>query len=86
MIGWMEKKRGESMRRTGLGLAATAVFLFGCSSGLQQASQTPGNYRATWKSVPELQDVMDAMVEVNAEILWNAALDEKAPKTGEDWE
>ena len=74
------------MRRTGLGLAATAVFLFGCSSSPPQASQTPGNYRATWKSVPELQDVMDAMVEVNAEILWNAALDENAPKTGEDWE
>ena len=73
-----------------LTLIVTAIFLFGCSTSPQQqgqqAGQTPGNYRATWKSVPELQDVMDAMVEMGAETLWNAALDEHAPKTGEDWE
>ena len=79
------------MRTIGFVLVVTAGFLWGCSNApkqaaAQQATQTPGNYRATWKSVPELQDVMDAMVEVNAETLWNVAIDAQAPKTGEDWE
>ena len=80
------------MRTIGLFFAIT-MLLAGCSTAPQQqeaqqaeASSTPGNYRATWKSVPELQDVMDAMVEVNAEILWNVAIEEKAPKNIDDWE
>ena len=80
------------MRTIGLFVAVT-MLMAGCSSAPQQqeahqaeASSTPGNYRATWKSVPELQDVMDAMVEVNAEILWNVAIEEKAPKNIDDWE
>src|SRR5262245_34985473 len=72
-------------------LAVTGSCLLGCAKLSRQAaaddnSQTPGNYRATWKSEPELQDVMDAMVEVNAEALWNAAIDDKAPKSVDDWE
>lgn len=83
------EKKGEWMRPLGLALTVTALFLLGCSSApqqtAQQASQTPGNYRATWKSVPELQDVMDAMVEVNVEMLWNVGIEENAPKKDDDW-
>jgi cytochrome c556 len=89
-FGGAKKTKGDKMRTIGLVLAAAAVFLLGCSGvpqeQAQESQQTLGNYRATWKSVPELQDVMDAMVEVNAEALWNVAIEEQAPKTGEDWE
>ena len=81
------------MRTIGICFAVTALFFAGCSNAPQQqgtqqaeASSTPGNYRATWKSVPELQDVMDAMIEVNAEALWNVAIEEMAPKNVDDWE
>ena len=87
------------MRTFALALIISTLVIFGCSSGTQQPAQaaepplTPeqialnkkGPYRATWKSEPELKDTMNAMMEDNAEALWNVQLDEHAPKTDDDW-
>ena len=81
------------MRTIEICLAVIVMLLTGCSNAPQQQDaqqaqdpETPGSYRATWTSVPELQDVMDAMVEVNAETLWNVAIEDQAPKSADDWE
>lgn len=73
------------MRYLSWALAGITLILAGCSGTGQQAAQTPGNYRATWKSVPELQEVMDAMVLESAQALWNVGADEYVPKNEEDW-
>jgi len=77
---------------------ATVLLLFGCSSS--QTSQTPQQPQLTaeqkaenrknglpenFVSVPELKDIMDAMVMEQAGILWSVSGPEDAPKDVDGW-
>ena len=76
----------------------TTLMLFGCTSGPQPAAEKPiRKYKPLSKqlkpdgtpldfvSVPELKDVMDAMVMEQADVLWKVSGPEDAPKDDDGW-
>ena len=80
------------MRIVGVTLIVSALLLFGCSSAPEQqqqpaqqpAAQQPGQ-KPEFVSVPEMKDVMDAMVMEQADILWKVTGPEDAPKDDDGW-
>jgi PBP1b-binding outer membrane lipoprotein LpoB len=75
------------MRLFGITLIAVTLLLSNCSTAPEQKAETkaPAGPPATFVSDPDLKDVMAAMIEMDAETIWNIGLDENAPKTDEDW-
>jgi hypothetical protein len=78
---------------------ASALFLNGCSTSPQPA-QTPqqpqlseeakaanraNGFVENFVSVPELKDIMDAMIMEQADILWSITGPEDAPKDVDGW-
>jgi 23S rRNA pseudoU1915 N3-methylase RlmH len=57
----------------------------GCGSAPQTEATETETAPAKFVSVPELKELMATKVELAAEAIWNAALDESAPKTDADW-
>jgi hypothetical protein len=76
------------MRILRMSLIAATLLVVGCGPNRQSANSSsataPTDERVPFVSVPELKDVMCCMVEVFAETLWNAGLDQE-PKTDDDW-
>jgi hypothetical protein len=76
--------------RTAGTLVIGALLLFGCSNAPQQPQQTtqpaaqPGE-KPPFVSVPELKDVMDAMIMEQADVLWTVSGPEDAPKDDDGW-
>ncbi len=75
-----------------------ALLLFGCSNAPQQSAEQPvKKYKPLSKelgpdglpkdfvSVPELKDVMDAMIMEQADVLWKVSGPEDAPKDEDGW-
>src|SRR5262245_22866852 len=83
--------REKRMRMVGITIILSALLLFGCSSAPQQqqpaqtpAAQAPGQ-KPEFVSVPELKDVMEAMVMEQADVLWKVSGPEDAPKDDDGW-
>jgi hypothetical protein len=75
------------MRIVGIASIVSALLLFGCSSGPQQqqaAQQQPAG-KKPFVSVPELKDVMNAMIMEQADMLWAVTGPEDAPKDDDGW-
>lgn len=72
----------------GITLIVGALLLFGCSNAAQQQPfqqpAQPGK-KVPFVSVPELKDVMDAMVMEDADMLWAVTGPEDAPKDDDGW-
>ena len=79
-------------------LIVSALLLFGCSNAPQQSAEQPvKKYRPLSKelgpdglpkdfvSVPELKDVMNAMIMEQADVLWKVSGPEDAPKDDDGW-
>jgi PBP1b-binding outer membrane lipoprotein LpoB len=75
------------MRLFGITLIVITLLLTGCSAAPEQKAEdkAPAGPPATFVSDPDLKDVMAAMIEMDAETIWNIGLDENAPKADEDW-
>jgi hypothetical protein len=86
------------MRIAGITAIVSALLLFGCSNAPQQSAQQPiKKYKPLSKelgpdglpkdfvSVPELKDVMDAMIMEQADVLWKVSGPEDAPKDDDGW-
>ena len=63
------------------------TLAFGCASTppAEEKKEEEAPAPAKFVSVPELKELMAKKVEIAAEAIWNAALDESAPKTDADW-
>jgi cytochrome c556 len=75
------------MRLFGITLIVITLLLSACSTAPEQKMEekAPAGPPAKFVSDPDLKDVMAAMIEMDAETVWNIGLDENAPKTDEDW-
>jgi hypothetical protein len=69
---------------------ATALVIFGCGSNVEppRAAQSPSSSApaATVPTVVSVNAVMVGMVDHAGHVIWDAATDQKAPKTDQDWE
>ena len=75
------------MRIVGVTCIVSALLLLGCSSAPQPeqpAQQQPAG-KQPFVSVPELKDVMDAMIMEQADMLWAVSGPENAPKDDDGW-
>jgi hypothetical protein len=89
------------MKRLGIPVIVSALLLFGCSSSQtaqapqqapqpqlteeQKAENRKNGLPENFVSVPELKDVMDAMVMEHAATLWSVSGPEDAPKDVDGW-
>ena len=86
------------MRIAGITAIVSAFLLFGCSNAPQQSVQQPikkfkplskelgpDGLPKDFVSVPELKDVMDAMIMEQADVLWKVSGPEDAPRDDDGW-
>jgi hypothetical protein len=73
------------MQKFSLVLTLLTVMCFGCAGSPPAEETKEETAPPKFVSVPELKEIMAKKVEIAAEALWNAALDENAPKTDAAW-
>jgi hypothetical protein len=88
------------MKIVRISLIATALLMFGCSNNAQPANHQAAQPQLTeeqkaanranglaenYVAVPELKDVMDAMIMEQADVLWSVSGPEDAPKDEDGW-
>ena len=88
------------MKSLGITAIVSALLVLGCTSQTSQTPQQPQSQLTAeqkaenlknglpenFVSVPELKDVMDAMVMEQATILWSVSGPEDAPKDVDGWD
>jgi hypothetical protein len=88
------------MKSLGITAIVSALLVLGCTSQTSQTKQAPqpqltaeqkaenlkNGLPENFVSVPELKDVMDAMVMEQATILWSVSGPEDAPKDVDGWD